>query len=473
MPESIDKSQYPNRLDYTDHVVFTIDGEDTRDIDDAISLEVNDRGNRVLGVHIADVGEYVKVNNELDKEAFKRGTSVYFPSIVLPMLPQELSNGICSLNERVDRLALSVFIEYDANANVLSTRFNETIINSKKRFTYTEVMAIIDGDADARARNKDLVEIVLKMNELSQQLIKYRHDRGDINFNLPEVEISLNELGDVLEIHKRESNDSHKLIESFMVAANEAVAEKFLDEKVPFVYRVHEEPDEEKIAAFIKMCESFGITVNTMGKKTEPKDLQKILEKVEGEACEYALNRVCLRSMKKAKYSPDCLGHYGLASPKYCHFTAPIRRYPDVTIHRIIKSYLRGELDVLERNKLKDFVATASIQSSEREKVAESAERDVDDLYRVFYMQHHVGEDFEGSISGVTAFGVFVELDNTVEGMIRLENLPQDQYEYFEDRYTLKGYNNKFTLGDRLKVKAVRADILAREVTFEYLSKVE
>ncbi|MBQ9791315.1 MAG: ribonuclease R [Clostridia bacterium] len=474
IPESINKEEYKNRVDLTDKLIFTIDGEDTRDIDDAISLEINEKGNRVLGVHIADVGEYVKQDNEIDKEAFKRGTSVYFPSLVLPMLPQELSNGICSLNERVDRLALSVFMEYDENANVISHKICESIINSKKRYTYTEVMAIIDGNEEVIAKNDPaLVDTIIKMNELSHQLIKFRYDRGAINFSIPEVQISLNELGDVLELHKRESNDSHKLIESFMVAANETIAEHFLENKTPFVYRIHEEPDEEKLSAFIKMCESFGVQVNTFDKKIGPKTLQTILEKVAGEPHEYALNKVCLRSMKKAKYSPDCLGHYGLASPKYCHFTSPIRRYPDLTIHRIIKTSLRGEIDLLAKNKLHDFVASSSLQSSEREKVAESAERDVDDLYRVFYMQHHVGEEFEGVISGVTAFGVFVELDNTVEGMIRLENLPTDQYEYFEDRYTLKGYSNKFTLGDRLRVKAVRADILAREVTFEYLSKVE
>lgn len=463
IPESINKEEYPNRMDFTSGMIFTIDGEDTRDIDDAISIEINSRGNRVLGVHIADVGEYVKKDNVFDKEAFKRGTSVYFPNLVLPMLPRELSNGICSLNERVDRLALSCLMEFDKNANLVDYKVCESIINSKKRFTYTKVQEIFEG---ARDESPELVESLLLMRKLASEIEKKRIDRGAIEFNIPEVQISLNELGDVLTLEKREHNESHKLIETFMIVANETIATHFLSKKVPFVYRIHEEPDTEKMERLVGMCNTFGVKHNIEPESVEPKDIQKLLNDIDGLPCEYVLNKIALRCMKKAKYSPDCMGHYGLASPKYCHFTSPIRRYPDLTIHRIIKSYLRNELNENTKAMLKDFVLASSIQSSETERNAESVERDVDDLYRVFYMTHHIGEEFEGVISSVTNFGVFVELPNTVEGMIRIDSLPQDQYEFMEDRFCLNGYNHKYTIGDKVKVKSVRADILSREIDF-------
>lgn len=463
LPDIINKAEYPNRLDLTDKIIFTIDGEDTRDIDDAISIEINEKGNRVLGVHIADVGEYVKKDNVFDKEAFRRGTSVYFPNLVLPMLPRELSNGICSLNERVDRLALTCFMEFDKNANVIGHKVCESIINSKKRYTYTRVQEIFDG---ARDEQQELVDSLLLMRELAKELADNRVKRGAIEFNIPEVQISLNELGDVLNLQKREHNESHRLIESFMIIANETIATKFLEEKIPFVYRIHEKPDAEKIERLIGMANGFGIEHKLTPEDVEPKDIQELLNSIDGKSCEYVLNKIALRCMKKAKYSPDCIGHYGIASPKYCHFTSPIRRYPDLTIHRIIKMFLRNELTENYKNMLKEFVHMASLQSSETERNAESVERDVDDLYRVFYMTHHIGEEFEGIVSSVTNFGVFVELDNTVEGMIRIESLPQDQYEFHEDKFCLKGYNHIYTIGDKVKVKSVRADVLSREIDF-------
>ena len=463
LPESINKADYPNRLDYTDNITFTIDGEDTRDIDDAISIEINSKGNRVLGVHIADVGEYVKKDNIFDKEAYKRGTSVYFPNLVLPMLPRELSNGICSLNERVDRLALSCFMEFDKGANLVDYKICESIINSKKRFTYTKVQAIFEGD---REENPELIDALLTMRELASQLENKRKERGAIEFNIPEVQISLNDLGDVLNLQKREQNESHKLIESFMVVANETIATHFLAKQIPFVYRIHEQPDAEKISNLLSMVNSFGVEHKIKADEVKPKEIQELLNDIKEKPCEYVLNKIALRCMKKAKYSPDCVGHYGLASPKYCHFTSPIRRYPDLTIHRIIKSYLHNEIDENKKVMLKEFVTMSSMQSSDRERNAEAVERDVDDLYRVFYMTHHIGEEFEGIISSVTHFGIFVELENTVEGMIRIDSLPQDQYEYLEDRFTLKGYHHKYTIGDKVKVKSVRADILSKEIDF-------
>ena len=464
LPESINKSEYPNRLDYTKNICFTIDGEDTRDIDDAVSIDLKENGNRVLGVHIADVGEYVKRDNVFDKEAFKRGTSVYFPNLVLPMLPRELSNGICSLNERVDRLALSCFMEFDSHANLVDYKICESIINSKKRFTYTEVQRVFDGTQD---QAPELIEKLLLMRGLAKELEEKRHKRGAIEFNIPEVQVYLNELGDVLNLKKREHNESHKLIESFMIVANETIATHFLSKNVPFVYRIHEKPDSEKISKLCGMVDNFGVAHKINADECEPKDIQELLETINNMPCEYVINKIALRCMKKAKYSPDCIGHYGLASPKYCHFTSPIRRYPDLTIHRIIKEYLHNEINDKEKLILKEFVNYASIQSSETERNAESVERDVDDLYRAFYMTHHLCEEFDGVISGVANFGVFVELDNTVEGMIKIESLPQDQYEYIEDRFCLKGYNHTYTIGDKIRVKSVRADILSREIDFE------
>lgn len=470
LPESINKGDYPNRLDYTNNICFTIDGEDTRDIDDAISIDTAKNGNRVLGVHIADVGEYVKRDNVFDKEAYKRGTSVYFPNLVLPMLPRELSNGICSLNERVDRLALSCFMEFDKNANLVDYKICESIINSKKRFTYTEVQRVFDGSDD---QPKELIEKLNLMRGLAKQLAEQRVKRGAIEFNIPEVQVYLNDLGDVLNLKKRENNESHRLIESFMIVANETIATHFLSKNVPFVYRIHEKPDAEKIERLVGILNTFGISHNINSEDVEPKDIQVLLNSIEGETPEYVINKIALRCMKKAKYSPECIGHYGIASPKYCHFTSPIRRYPDLTIHRIIKEYLHNEIDDREKLILKEFVNYASIQSSERERNAESVERDIDDLYRVFYMTHHLGEEFDGIISSVTNFGVFVELENTVEGMIKIDNLPNDQYEYFEDRFCLKGYNNKFSIGDKLRVRSVRADILSKEIDFELVSVIK
>jgi len=418
-------------------------------------------------VHIADVGEYVKKDSIIDKEAYKRGTSVYFPNLVLPMLPRELSNGICSLNERVDRLALSCFMEFNKNAELVSHKICESVINSKKRFTYTKVQAIFDGDRDEAP---ELIDALLEMRGLAKQLEEKRVARGAIEFNIPEVQISLNELGDVLNLTKREHNESHRLIETFMIVANETIASHFVDKKAPFVYRIHEQPDAEKINRLIGMVNGFGIKHTIDDPETvEPIEIQKLLESIKDEPSEYVLNKIALRCMKKAKYSPECIGHYGIASPKYCHFTSPIRRYPDLTIHRIIKQFIKGEVSDREKLILKEFVNLASIQSSETERNAEAVERDVDDLYRVFYMSHHIGEVFDGVISSVTNFGVFVELDNTVEGMIRVDSLPQDQYEYFEDRFCLKGYKHTYTIGDKVRVRSTRADILSREIDFELI----
>ena len=469
MPQQIDAKKYKDRLDFTKHICFTIDGEDSRDLDDAISLETNKNGNRVLGVHIADVGEYVKVNSVLDKEAFKRGTSVYFPGLVLPMLPRELSNGICSLNEKVDRLALSVFIEYDSKGKVIDSNICESIIKSNKRFTYTTVQKILENDAEAIKENKEFAPILQEMNELSKQLFKRRTAEGSVEFNIPEVEIFLNDLGGVEHIEKRMQDDSHKLIEAFMVAANEVVAKRYKDKKLPFVYRVHETPDGEKMEKFLHMVQKFGVSINGINPdKVQPMQLQKILNAVKGTNSEYAVNKIALRSMQKAKYSPECLGHYGLALTYYTHFTSPIRRYPDLTIHRIIKDDLHGNLTGNVLTETKKFVQSSSLNSSAREVVAEKAERDVDDLYKAYYMSDKIGQVYDGIISSVTKFGCYVSLDNTVEGLVSLTSLG-DNYVFDEDNLTLTSVANSCYIGKIVRVKVVNVNVQERLIDFEFV----
>ncbi len=466
VPSEINKEDYKERLDLTKELLFTIDGEDARDLDDAISLTKNEQGQLVLGVHIADVGEYVKLHSVLDNEAFKRATSVYFPNLVLPMLPKKLSNGICSLNEMVDRLALTVFVTYDHAYKVVDHSIHESIIRSKKRFTYTEVDKILTGDPEALARNHSFNDTLKEMNVLAKELAKQREKRGAIDFEIPEVKIMLNEVGDVLTVKQHERNDSHRLIESFMIAANEAIAEHFYRLKMPFVYRIHEKPDEQKMQTFLAFIKQFGFKNAFYPENVKPKDLQQVMKQISDNDIKYVVSRICLRSLKKAKYDPMCMGHFGLASTFYCHFTSPIRRYPDLTIHRIIKDYLHGKLVGNKLADTKHFVGASSQTSSEREVIAERAERDVDDLYKTFYMTHHLGEEFDGRVNSVTSFGIYVELDNTVEGLVRLEDLPADQYNFNEAEFTLKGFKNKFAIGQRVKVKTIRADILAREVDF-------
>ena len=466
VPTEIKLKDYPNRYNFTNEICFTIDGEDSRDLDDAVSLSINKDGNRVLGVHIADVGEYVKYNNVFDKEAFKRATSVYFPGLVLPMLPRELSNGICSLNENENRLALSVFIEYDENAKVLGFNLYESIIKSAKRFTYTEVQKILENDKETIDKNKKFAKMLQDMNILAKQLFKLRDVNGGIEFKIPEVEITTNDLGKVIDIQKKMQDESHKLIEAFMVAANEVIAEHFCKNRIPFVYRIHETPDGEKMDKFIKYANTLGVVTHVNPNKVTPKDIQTILKDIEGKDCEYAVNKICLRSMQKAKYSPICLGHFGLASTFYCHFTSPIRRYPDLTIHRIIKDYLHGELSGNKLIEIKHFVSASANQSSAREVIADKVERDVDDLYKAFYMKDKILEEYDAVVSGVTSFGCFVALDNTVEGMIDIYDLPGGGYVFEEEHQQLKGATDKFYLGKKVRVKVISVDTQTRRINF-------
>ncbi len=465
IPNEVLSSELKDRLDLRDELIFTIDGADARDFDDAVSISKNGI-NYVLGVHIADVGNYVKYNSELDKEAYTRGTSTYFPNMVLPMLPKKLSNGICSLNEGVDRLTLSCIMEIKPNGEVVSHKICESVINSKKRFTYDEVYSIICGENEACKKFEKFKESILLMNELSKILEEVKINNGMLEFDIPEPIFTLDENDKVKFVEAREQNDAHKLIENFMVLCNEVIAKHYAILDYPFVYRVHEKPTKDKIDNFIYFINSLGISTTDYGIEIDPLYVQGILNQLKGKSCEKVCNKVLLRSLQKAKYLEDCLGHFGLGLKYYCHFTSPIRRYPDLCIHRIIKEDLHKMVNKNRILELRDYVADSAYRSSEREKNATDAERDVDDLFKTYYMQDHLNEVYEGTISSVQSYGFYVELENTIEGLVRIENLPQDSYIFYEKSYKLKGNGHTYSLGDTVNVKAVMANLSERRIEF-------
>lgn len=450
------------RVDLTNEEIFTIDGEDAKDFDDAISLKILPNNNYYLGVHIADVGHYVKRGSKTDKEAFMRGTSVYFPTMTFPMLPESFSNGLCSLKEDEERLTLSVFMEIDNKGNVLNHKIQESFIKSKSRLTYTDVYKVLSGQGEPEKAHKHK-ETLLKMNELAKILKNRREMLGELDFDLSEPFFVLDEKNEVIEVKKRERNDAHKLIESFMIVCNEVVAKHFYDLKVPFAYRVHEIPTKEKLENVLAFLKGLNINVPQPPKNIVPSYYAQLLELVKNHPISETINKVILRSLQKARYLGECLGHFGLASPYYCHFTSPIRRYPDLVIHRIIKNYLKTK--TYEKD-LEEFVFEACEQSSLKERSADEAEREVDDLKKAEYMKKHIGEEFEGVISGVNNFGFFVELDNTVEGLVKIETLPKDDYLFFEKSLKLKGQNHTYSIGDKVKVKVVASNIFERRVEF-------
>ena len=442
------------RRDLRGELTITIDGDDTRDIDDAVSLKRRG-GNFVLGVHIADVGHYVKRGSKLDGEAYNRGTSVYFPDRVLPMLPRALSNGACSLNEGEDRYALSCVMTITPEGERIKSEIFESVINSNHRTTYKEITALIEGDEGAAEKYPDLITMCRDMKELCEALSSRRERLGNIDLSVKEAHISLDERGEIV-IPDFERTISERIIEQFMISANEAVAERMEKAGAPFMFRVHEPPAPEKIASFLSFLSDLGISGKVSEDEPTPKQFQAILKRVAGKPCEGAVNKVMLRTMQKARYFERNLGHFGIASGCYCHFTSPIRRYPDLFIHRIIKGMLHGELDLM-REKYAPVAAEEAAHCSLCERNADGAERDVDSLYKVVYMSDRIGEEYEATVSGVTAFGVFAELDNTVEGLIRLEKLPGGSYEYLEDKFVLKG-ERTFRLGDRIKIRVDGCD---------------
>ena len=466
----ITEDEIKGRLDLRNIKMVTIDGEDAKDLDDAVSIERLENGNFKLGVHIADVTHYVKERSVIDKEAFKRATSVYLIDRVIPMLPKKLSNGICSLNPKVDRLTLSCIMEVNRQGKVVNHTIAQSVIKTNERMTYTDVTKILrDNDVELIERYKDLVDDFKAMEELCKILRKKRLDRGAIDFDFEECKIILDEKGKTIDIKPYERAIANRMIEEFMLLANETVAEHMEKLKVPFVYRIHENPDAEKLEKFKAFIYNLGYNDITWGEEVNPKALQRVLDKFMGENEETIISTLLLRSMMQARYSPECAGHFGLAADYYCHFTSPIRRYPDLQIHRIIKEYLNKELTENRSKKLVSIVDSAAKQSSEMERVAQEAEREVDDLKKAEYMKDRIGEIFEGMISSVTGFGAFVELPNTIEGLVHITSFRDDYYIYDEDRLILIGERNKkiYRLGDKLKVLCSKVDILSREVYFE------
>ncbi|MCR1952362.1 MULTISPECIES: ribonuclease R [unclassified Clostridium] len=471
--EEIDSKEYARRKDLRNLRMVTIDGEDAKDLDDAVSIERLDNGKFRLGVHIADVSHYVREKNPLDKEALKRGTSVYLIDRVIPMLPKKLSNGICSLNPKVDRLALSCFMVIDKSGKVIQHEIEETIIKTSERMTYTDVTKILENNDEELIKRYDyLVDDFKAMEELCNILREKRMKRGAIDFNFEESKIILNDLGKPVDIKPYDRAIANRIIEEFMLVCNETIAEHMFWTNLPFVYRIHEEPDEEKLEKFKEFVYNLGYIVR-WGQEAHPRALQDILEKVKGKKEETVVSTLLLRSMMQAKYSPECVGHFGLAAKYYCHFTSPIRRYPDLQIHRIIKEQLNGKIDEKRAGRLTNIVEIASKQSSEMERLAQEAEREVDDLKKAEYMQERIGEEFTAIISSVTSFGLFAELPNTIEGLIHITALDDDYYIYDEAHLCLIGERTKkvYRLGDEIKVKCTRVDIDNREVYFDLIEE--
>ena len=473
-PQQVSEDDIRRREDLRHLTIVTIDGADAKDFDDAISLEKLKNGNYLLGVHIADVAHYVKEGTALDKEALKRGTSVYFVDRVIPMLPVELSNGICSLNPNEDRLTLSCFMEIDAKGNVVSHRLSETVIRSSYRLVYEDVTKLLEGDGALRKKYVPIVPLLTTMAELFEILNARRMRRGSLDFDLPECKIILDEKGKPVDVTLYERGIANRIIEEFMLVCNETVAEHMALLELPMMYRVHEVPDPERVTELAAFMAGFGLTLRGLKNGLHPKALQSALSKVVGRPEEAIVNRVALRSLKKARYAPENLGHFGHAAEYYCHFTTPIRRYPDLVVHRMVKETLRGRLTKKRLELLLSKMPEIAEQCSERERAAMEAEREVDDLKKCEYMAMHIGERFTGVISGVTSFGLFVELPNTCEGMVRISEMEDDYYVYEEKNYRYVGRHrgSVYRLGDTVTVEVVGADPATRRVDFLLIPKL-
>ena len=467
LPKSVSEAQKKNRLDLTKEMIFTIDGADAKDLDDAVNIKKFENYYE-LGVHIADVGEYVKQGNVFDDEAFKRGTSVYFPTSVLPMLPRGLSNGICSLNEGVERLTLSCIMKVDFSGKVVDYKICESVIKSVARLTYKEVYQALTG-GELNEKTKKLQKDFFLMRELCDILESNTQKRGALDLDIPEVQFVFDANGMAVDLTRRERNEAHRLIEDFMVLANETVAKHFSKLKIPFVYRVHEAPTKEKVLDVCDFLKGIGVSYPKIPDDIQPSYFQQILENVENLNTKDVVNKIVLRSMQKARYLNKNLGHFGLALKDYCHFTSPIRRYPDLTIHRIIKEWLHkdGKLSEERKNEIDEFAFEAAEQSSACERNADYAERDVDDLWKAYLMKDRVGETFDATISSVTNFGIFVALENTVEGLIKIDDLPQDAYLFLDKQLRLKGSMHTYSLGEKIKVVLKNVNLQSRNIDFK------
>ncbi len=469
MPDRVDERETAGRLDLRHIPTVTIDGEEAKDLDDAITISKENEDHYTLGVHIADVTHYVREGSPLDEEALKRGTSVYLVDRVIPMLPHRLSNGICSLNAGEDRLALSCIMEIDGRGTVIGHQVSETVIRVDRRMTYTAVNAVItDRDPGTMKEYEELVPMFDLMKELADILRARRRQRGSIDFDFPESRIILDEQGRPVDIRPYERNAATRIIEDFMLLANETIAENYFWQELPFVYRTHDYPDPEKMKRLGIFINNFGYSIRTQNGEVHPKEIQKLLDRIEGTPEEALISRLTLRSMRQAKYSTVCTGHYGLAANYYTHFTSPIRRYPDLQIHRIIKENLRGGVTEKRIVHYDRILPEVTVQCSAMERRAEEAERETDKLKKCEYMSRHIGEVYEGAISGVTSWGLYVELPNTVEGLIRVSEMKGDYFVFDEEHMEMAGEatNIRYRLGQKVRVQVAGTDRMTRTIEF-------
>ena len=473
----INPKHIKNRIDLRGEEIFTIDGEDAKDLDDAISVKKLENGNYMLDVHIADVSHYVLQDSLLDKEAYIRGTSIYMLGRVIPMLPRELSNGLCSLNAGEDRFTLSCSMEINSNGDVVDSKIYKGVINVTERMNYTDVQKILENsDKGVLKKYEKYIGHFKIMEELAIILKNKRLDKGYLNLDIPESKIELDENGYAINVKKYETSFSNEIIEQFMLIANETIAEKFYWLEAPFIYRVHEDPDLEKVEELNKFLSNLKLKIKTSGEKIYSKSFAQILEKVKGKPEEKVVSNLVLRTLKLAKYDSQNKGHFGIASKYYCHFTSPIRRYPDLFIHRVISEYLSKNYDVDEEfiERYKKLAQEGAMNSSEREQIATKVERDAEKIKKAEYMENHVGEIYEGVVSSITSFGMFVELENTIEGLIRFDDMGSDDYfVYDEERKILIGEHTKktYSIGDKVTIKVKYASKLLRYIDFEIWTK--
>lgn len=471
IPDEIPEEEIARRKDLRDKTIVTIDGEDAKDLDDAVTVERLENGNYLLGVYIADVSYYVPENTPLDREAFERGTSVYLVDRVIPMLPHRLSNGICSLNPDADRLVIGCEMEISPDGEVVSHEIFEGVIRSKQRMTYTDVRKIlVDKDEETIKKYEPLVPLFQLMEELALTLRKKRMERGAIDFDTKEAKVIVDEDGTPTDVVLRERTIAENIIEEFMLRANETIAEHFHWLRLPFIYRIHEEPDPDKLERFLQFITNFGYVVRGTANTVHPRALQMLLDEVRGEPEEAVISTVMLRSMQQAKYDPNSLGHFGLATKFYTHFTSPIRRYPDLIVHRLIRTYLfENKMDIDTQNYWNERLEDIARHSSEMERRADEAERETDEMKMAQFMENKIGETFEGIISGVTNFGIFVKLPNTIEGLVHVSHLTDDYYHYDERQYAMIGERtgNVFRIGDIIEVRCIGANAEERSVDFE------
>lgn len=471
VPETIQPDELKGRRDLRNDLTITIDGADAKDLDDAIAVKKLDNGNTELTVSIADVSYYVTEGSALDREAYDRATSVYLVDRVIPMIPHRLSNGICSLNPEVDRLAMSCRMEIDAQGQVVKHEIFESVIHSNARMTYDAVNRIItDKDAATRAQYPEIVPMLDLAQTLSQQLIAMRKKRGEIDFDIKEAKVIVNEEGIPKEVVTRERGEGERLIESFMLIANETVAEHFNKMEVPFIYRIHEQPKSERLRQFFDFITNFGIMVKGTGEDIHPSTLQNINEEIAGRPEDMVISTMMLRSMQQARYDADNLGHFGLAADYYTHFTSPIRRYPDLIVHRLVRKYLiEKSMDGRAMHEWEEKLPQIAEHTSNRERRAIDAERDTDELKKAEFMIQHIGDEFEGVISSVANFGMFVELPNTIEGMVNMQNMSDDYYHFDERQMALIGERKAkvYRIGDVVKVKVIHVDVDERQIDFQ------